>query len=1013
VTDQHDAAACDRELAFPACPANRPGLSRIQRRIGTYPDIRAFLFDGINRADPLDRWTHRQPDDPGIALLEGTAIVGDILTFYQELYANEVYLRTAAWRESVAALVRLLGYRLSPGVGGRGAFAIEVKGRPVTVPAGFPLTAQVTGMEPPADFQTREPLVAYPWLSRFELCRPLAVPVIDTQTRELVISTGPADLDLQRGQRLIVGAGGTDIDWANAEIAVVDSVRQRLGETLVTIRGELRNVVPTQGLVAYRIGRSFRHFGHNAPPQATIIDASNQPKTSWVSYTRYLGATTSASSGGNPMLTSVEMPLDQSVPDLPSGTTVIVQVTPPPSRLLVRDIEVYKAGGGTPERAVAYRQPLEATWISTIGGGSSTATVSSGGGGGGTSQDSAGASGGGQIGSEIGSFGGVDVSAITDLAAELNVPVAGTVDIAQVETRFHVDIARTVVRTVEGVRQSSLSWGSLTGPSTVLTLDDSISSDKTDYASIRNLQIHEVTSTHLRLAAAEVPTTDTRGPNVGFVGTEEEAAALEGRQIMLVPDSRRPTTATVLRLEPSGLPPDARRLRPIVLDSVVDYAAFGPEGSSVVVHGNVVEATQGKAEQEEPIGSGDARTPFQTMPLPKKPLTYLTTPGNTPPETPELDVFVDGRRWRRVASLFGSGRTDPVYVVREDDDGQSWIGFGDGKTGARLPSGVNNVVVRYRSGVAAFGPLRPDTSVQAGARLDRLDKIGLPGEVTGGDEPEDAASAREAAPGTVQGLDRLVSLRDFETETLAIAGVARVRAAWRLVDNVPAAVVTILMATGRDAEIDQVRGIVAASDRRRGAGRFPVIVIGGRRRGFRVLLQVALDGTIREAEVLAAIRRTLRVGGIDDAEDGTGDRGFGEREHATRIEGRVQRIEGVRWARVDSIDAELLLQRVVERRSFRPGALEIRAPAAAAIVEGRVGGLALLAGRLRRVEAVDTMIRRPIEDLLGPRRLDIAERFGRRQPTRVAVPGPDEILSLQSADLAITVVAAPAGEANQ
>src|SRR5260370_30633476 len=70
----------------------------------------------LNGQTPLLNWTHREPDDPGIALIEGAAILGDILTFYQDLYANEAFLRTAQWRESVAELVRLLGYRLAPGL---------------------------------------------------------------------------------------------------------------------------------------------------------------------------------------------------------------------------------------------------------------------------------------------------------------------------------------------------------------------------------------------------------------------------------------------------------------------------------------------------------------------------------------------------------------------------------------------------------------------------------------------------------------------------------------------------------------------------------------------------------------------------------------------------------------------------------------------------------------------------------------------------------------------------------
>ena len=44
-----------------------------------------------------------------------------------------------------------------------------------------------------------------------------------------------------------------------------------------------------------------------------------------------------------------------------------------------------------------------------------------------------------------------------------------------------------------------------------------------------------------------------------------------------------------------------------------------------------------------PIGSGDANQIFQTFKLPKAPLTYHLVPENTPPETPQLTVYVDGR----------------------------------------------------------------------------------------------------------------------------------------------------------------------------------------------------------------------------------------------------------------------------------------------------------------------------------------------------------------------------------
>ena len=71
---------------------NRPALPHFNYRIGSYGTIREWLFHQINQTPTLKNWTHRTPDDPAIALLEGASILGDILTFYQETYANEAFL---------------------------------------------------------------------------------------------------------------------------------------------------------------------------------------------------------------------------------------------------------------------------------------------------------------------------------------------------------------------------------------------------------------------------------------------------------------------------------------------------------------------------------------------------------------------------------------------------------------------------------------------------------------------------------------------------------------------------------------------------------------------------------------------------------------------------------------------------------------------------------------------------------------------------------------------------------
>jgi len=158
------------DFDFPRRAANRPALPRIGYRIGRYEDFVEAMRRSIDAAVPLSAWTHREPDDHAIALLQGAAIVGDILSFYQEHYANEAYLRTAAWRESVADLVRLTGYRLAPGLGGRATFAFELRGtQSVTIREGFPVKADLQDVADPAEFQTEAELIAYPQLGRFNL----------------------------------------------------------------------------------------------------------------------------------------------------------------------------------------------------------------------------------------------------------------------------------------------------------------------------------------------------------------------------------------------------------------------------------------------------------------------------------------------------------------------------------------------------------------------------------------------------------------------------------------------------------------------------------------------------------------------------------------------------------------------------------------------------------------------------------------------------------------------------
>jgi predicted phage baseplate assembly protein len=104
--------------------ANRPGLSALIYRIGTYSSFFETMKARLSSTDfaldsgelPLAHLTTRDSSDPAIALLDAWAIVSDVLTFYQERIANEGYLRTAIERQSIVNLAGLVGYSLRPGV---------------------------------------------------------------------------------------------------------------------------------------------------------------------------------------------------------------------------------------------------------------------------------------------------------------------------------------------------------------------------------------------------------------------------------------------------------------------------------------------------------------------------------------------------------------------------------------------------------------------------------------------------------------------------------------------------------------------------------------------------------------------------------------------------------------------------------------------------------------------------------------------------------------------------------
>jgi hypothetical protein len=227
-----------------------------------------------------------------------------------------------------------------------------------------------------------------------------------------------------------------------------------------------------------------------------------------------------------------------------------------------------------------------------------------------------------------------------------------------------------------------------------------------------------------------------------------------------------------------ALPPVSQFERPAFFHlAIAPDGPFALDSPTAVLLGNVARASQGETVANEIVGSGDASTPFQTFSLRKKPVTFLL--GNGPHGAQStLNVAVNGVRWKEVASLYGVALADQVYVTRVADDGTLTLEFGDGKTGARVPTGSANIVATYRTGLGLAGRVGANKVTNLLDMPNGLKRGTNPVPADGGADPQVMADARSNAPSTVRTFGRAVSLLDFQDVALATGEIAKACATW-------------------------------------------------------------------------------------------------------------------------------------------------------------------------------------------------------------------------------------------
>jgi predicted phage baseplate assembly protein len=208
-----DCSCCaGTQVETPVPVANPPGLPAITYRAGAYPaflsSMRARLSSPAYPA--LAAFTIRDTDDPGIGLLDGWAILADVLTFYTERLVNEGYLRTATQQQSLRLLGRLVGYVPRPGLAADTYLSFTAQkdqsgnDTQVTIPAGTQAQSVPAPGQTAQPFETADALIArWSWNDLQVLARqpiqvaPAGLPKLPQ------ISLAGTDTKLKAGNRML------------------------------------------------------------------------------------------------------------------------------------------------------------------------------------------------------------------------------------------------------------------------------------------------------------------------------------------------------------------------------------------------------------------------------------------------------------------------------------------------------------------------------------------------------------------------------------------------------------------------------------------------------------------------------------------------------------------------------------------------------------------------------------------------------------------------------------------
>ncbi len=317
--------------------------------------------------------------------------------------------------------------------------------------------------------------------------------------------------------------------------------------------------------------------------------------------------------------------------------------------------------------------------------------------------------------------------------------------------------------------------------------------------------------------------------------------------------------------------------------------------ASLIIYGNVVKATHGETKSEL-LGSGDAAVPGQSFSLKASPLTYVAAPTATGAAS-TLNLRVNDVLWHEVEVLAEAGPTDHVYATRTDDADETTALFGDGRRGARLPTGTGNVKAKYRTGIGKPGNVRAGKLTLLATKPLGVKEVVNPIRASGGADRDSRDQARRNVPVALQALDRLVSLQDYADFARSFAGIGKA-SAQRLSDS-GRQVVHVTIAGADDIPIDPssdlYRNLLAAFHDL-GDPFQPVLL------AMRSLLLLIMSAgvALRSDYAWDSVEPRVRAAVLEGF--GFDRRDLGQNVYLSEVLGAIQAVDGVAYVDVDTFD---------------------------------------------------------------------------------------------------------------